>query len=195
MLNTLDIFGQEFKIKVSNRDSHKTLFGGIVSILTLILGFTVTCYFVIMLLERKEMQVINSEDLNYYPKNSFQDYPIRVALYAPNGNSIPFDGSVFNVIVMQTYSNYSNTQLLNTKRTTMSMVNCTEKHTKNYLTLVPERAPYEKCVDAKNLEVVGYDGFKLKLIWLLFLLLVLIPHLEANVGLNRKLIHLSMGLL
>jgi hypothetical protein len=115
-----------------------------------------------MLLERKEMQVINSEDLNYYPKNSFQDYPIRVALYAPNGNSIPFDGSVFNIIVMQTYSNYSNTQLLNTKRTTMSMVNCTEKHTKNYLTLVPERAPYEKCVDAKNLEVVGYDGFKLK---------------------------------
>ena len=89
IINYIDIFSPEIKLKIQNGQSNfKTQFGGVLSLLCFISVFAAVFYFFLRFINRKDATIITNEELTNQVKiENFNQYPFMIRL--TNSYSVP----------------------------------------------------------------------------------------------------------
>jgi len=129
----VDFLGKKPTLLIDKQASHKSLFGGILSLLTLVAILAGIGYFASILFARQTFNLVQNEQLDITQTMSISDYPIAVNIADQFGRLLEEQERIFDVAVMHYYFRPYYNKLTNL----------------TVLTPIIEQLPVEKC-DIKN---------------------------------------------
>lgn len=96
-IKSIDFLGKKPSLLIASHESDKTLFGGLLSIITLIGMLTGFGYFVSILLDRKTYTLVQSEKLDTSQTMNLDDFPISVKLVDSGGYEFKNEDRIFDI--------------------------------------------------------------------------------------------------
>ena len=151
---SLDLFGEEIKLRVKNSEKVKTTFGGFLTII-LCISMVTFCWLIGNDIIYREKPVSYKDIIvtTSYPQLALDkyDFPIGFALQDQNGNIVPMNSSLVELTVRQTFTDQVKNII--TKKQ-FPLVACDHSHFPNQtdISLINNYL----CVDNQNFTVGGY---------------------------------------
>jgi hypothetical protein len=139
-LEFIDFLGKKPTLLIAKQASHKSLLGGVLSLLTLVGLLAGIGYFASILFARKTFNVVGNQQLNLTQSMNLSDYPIAVNIADQFGRHLEDEERLFGVALVW----YSFRSIFN------PLTNST------VMTPFIEQIPLEKC----NMKINKFDKFK-----------------------------------
>ena len=101
IIRYLDFYESNVTLAFKNSHTYKSLFGGILSILTFISILIITSIFTSSVLNKKNFKIISTSTINQFSSFDFSKLPLLIGLADPEGKLTDIDERLFNIIVTE----------------------------------------------------------------------------------------------
>jgi hypothetical protein len=149
----IDVLGLEPQLFLNSHSRHKTLFGGLLTTFSISVCFALSIYFFLVMVQRKEMNLVYNPKNIVRPSVNFTGYPFLFDVQNANGGQIP-TARTYNLYtaLMNYYTDPQGQVIVN--RTDIQLEKCTNTSFGDYAKYVTFSTGW--CVP-KNLNLV-LDG-------------------------------------
>ena len=101
VIKFLDFYDTHVTFSYKNSHAYKTVFGGILSIITCLVLVIVTLIFAESVFSKENFKIISTSKINQFSNFDFSKIPILIGLADPGGSLMNIDEKLFNIIVTE----------------------------------------------------------------------------------------------